>query len=83
MTELNLPSAVKLKSVRKWKWCLPVTRVGFMSGHPVLLQAEKVHRTRWHQLNLSQVGSRKRMGASAVSILFFRKPVTDYISGRQ
>lgn len=54
-----------------------------MSGHSILVQAGKVHGTRWHQLNLSQVGSRKRMGASVVSILFFRKPVTDYISGRQ
>lgn len=49
----------------------------------LLIQAGKVHGTRWHQLNLSQVGSRKRMRASVVSILFSRKPVTDYISGRQ
>lgn len=54
-----------------------------MSGHPILVQAGKVHGSRWHQLNSFQVGSRERMGASVLSILFFRKPVTGCISGRQ
>lgn len=63
--------------------CLVVCRTDPMCGHPVLVQVGEVHRTRWHQLNLSQVGSRKKMGASVVSILSFEKPVTCFISGRQ